>query len=103
MTDFPQEDRFLYLKSHQSTLVKFLLPSDRAIVGPLEFYVLTSNTRRTALLLTGASDSLVTYHFWLRRDLKLLVSLILLTIIIITLRSEYVLMVWLLSEVGPPL
>ena len=60
MTDFPQEDRLLYLKSHQSTLLKFLLPPDREIVGPLEFYVLTPNTRRTALLLTGASDSLVT-------------------------------------------
>ena len=88
MTDFLLEDRLLYLKSDQSTLVKFLLLSDREIVNPLEFYVLTSNTRRIALLLTGASDSLVTYYFCLRRDLKLLVSLIILIIIIITIYKE---------------
>ena len=103
MTDFPQADRLLYLKSHQSTLLKFLLAPDREIVGPLEFYVLTSNTRRTALLLyilTGANDSLVIYYFCLERDLQFqVVSFIdYLIIIIITLQREYV---W--SQVGPVL
>ena len=45
MTDFLLVDRLLYLKSHQSTLLKFPLPSDREIVGPLEFYAVTANTR----------------------------------------------------------
>ena len=104
MTDFLSmglsSHRFLYLKSHQSTLLKFLLAPDREIVGPLEFYVLTSNTRRTALLLTGANDSLVTYYFCLKRDLQFqVVSFIdYLIIIIITLQREYV---W--SQVGPVL